>query len=367
MSTPNASNNASTSKPMTGLSDFRFSHIGKQPGLLSRLSDAPSGATTFGDKNVNDMDVEEANGQAAGSPSATHTSSTEADAFAPPEMRIKRKSLLQRLADSGLVDAPDTDRPSATTSSLPTSFATPSLALFTSVPPPFQTSMSNASALSSAPSESLQLRYPPSERPSPSRDLAPTHAPNIASSSPNEAGPSITDERALAEIQELHARLSRGLATFASSGDVSAALAVAGDAVTRAAKARDDARNAHKAVQEALSEAKTSAITARTALETAEKACHSVQTACEAVYTSTQTSEDAQRCAADALAAVTKLSTSHGEWTTRVSTLQDDLARMNACIVSLGRAGSSGASLAAHVAQHPWRNVDVAIAATGSR
>ncbi|KAI5887531.1 uncharacterized protein SCHCODRAFT_01034997 [Schizophyllum commune H4-8] len=59
-------------------------------------------------------------------------------------------------------------------------------------------------------------------------------------------------------------------------------LIITKDAVSRASKARDDARGAHKAFRSALSEAKTNAITARAALETAERACCPVGAACEA-------------------------------------------------------------------------------------
>ncbi|KAL1701770.1 hypothetical protein EV121DRAFT_211434 [Schizophyllum commune] len=344
---------------MPGLSDFKFNYIGRDPGLLSRFSDAPAGDTTYDDEIMDGMDVEDSNmPTASGSQTdATHIAGAEVNAFAPPYPPNRRRSLLERLTGStsaanGEADrstnGPTSSRPAASTSSAVIS--TPnSLFSSTPVPPPFQESTSHASALSTA-SENLQLHYPPSIRPSPSRDEAPING--ASTSSASEPRPTVfpPSNRTLAEIHELRTRMSTTLSSLSAPNSTSTstttALTIAEDAVHRASKARDDARSAHKASQSALSEAKTNVITARAALETAERACRAVEAACEAAYAATQTSEDAQRRAAEAVEVVRRVGEERQgwerereKWRREVEALKGDLGRLDGRLTVLGGSG----------------------------
>ncbi|KAL1753022.1 hypothetical protein FB107DRAFT_218780 [Schizophyllum commune] len=345
---------------MPGLSDFKFSYIGREPGLLSRFSDAPAGDTTYDDETVNGMEVEDSNTPtASGSQTAaTHTAGAEVNAFAPPDLPNRRRSLLERLTGSTSGSAANgeadrftngvtSSRPAASTSSAANS---PSTSLFrnTPVPPPFQESTSNASALSNA-SENLQLHYPPSIRPSPSREEAPMNGASSSTVSQTQSNNTSTN-RTLAEIHELRTRMSSTLSSLTTPASTSpsptTALTIAEDAASRASQARDDARSAHKAAQSALSEAKTNVITARAALETAERACQAVEAACEAAYAATQTSEDAQRRAAEAVEVVRRVGEERERWETErerwrreVEGLKGDLGRLAGWVRVLGGAG----------------------------
>ncbi|KAL1678347.1 hypothetical protein EV122DRAFT_212135 [Schizophyllum commune] len=344
---------------MPGLSDFKFNYIGREPGLLSRFSDAPAGDTTYDDETMNEMEIEDSNTPtASGSQTgATHTAGAEVNAFAPPDLPNRRRSLLERLtgprsAANGEADRSTnghtSSRPAASTSSAVTS--TPnSLFSSTPVPPPFQESTSHASALSTA-SENLQLHYPPSIRPSPSRDEAPING--ASTSSASEPRPTIfsPSNRTLAEIHELRTRMSSTLSSlFApapTSTSTTTALTIAEDAASRASQARDDARSAHKAAQSALSEAKTNVITARAALETAERACRAVEAACEAAYAATQTSEDAQRRAAEAVEVARRVGEEREgwerereKWRREVEALKGHLGRLDGRLRVLGGPG----------------------------
>ncbi|KAL1711907.1 hypothetical protein EV715DRAFT_214656 [Schizophyllum commune] len=344
---------------MPGLADFKFTYIGREPGLLSRFSDAPAGDTTYDDDPANEMDVD--NGTAAATSGsqadATHIAGAEANAFAPLDLPNRRRSLLERITGSTSVANGEADRstngatssqPAASTS---TAVNSPSTSLFrnTPVPPPFQESTSNASALSNA-SENLQLHYPPSVRPSPSREEAPTNGAPASSTSQTRPNTNIPTNRTLAEIHELRTRMSSTLSSFSApaptSTSTTTALTIAEDAVHRASKARDDARSAHKASQSALSEAKTNVITARAALETAERACRSVVAACEAAYAATQTSEDAQRRAAEAMEVVRRVGEEREgwdkereRWRREVEALKGDLGRLDGRLRVLGGSG----------------------------
>ncbi|KAL1730197.1 hypothetical protein EV714DRAFT_211464 [Schizophyllum commune] len=338
---------------MPGLSDFKFNYIGREPGLLSRFSDAPAGDTTYDDETMNGMDVEDSNTPtASGSPTAaTHTAGAEVNAFAPPNLPNRRRSLLERLTGSTSAANGEADRstngatssrPAAATSSAANS---PSTSLFrnTPVPPPFQESTSNASALSNA-SENLQLHYPPSIRPSPSREEAPMNGASSSTVSQTQSNNTSTN-RTLAEIHELRTRMSSTLSSLtahaptSTTTSTSTALTIAEDAASRASQARDDARSAHKAAQSALSEGKTNVITARAALETAERACRAVEAACEAAYAATQTSEDAQRRAAEAVEVVRRVGEEREGWRRQVEALKGDLGRLAGWVRMLGGAG----------------------------
>ncbi|KAI5833885.1 hypothetical protein K523DRAFT_294958 [Schizophyllum commune Tattone D] len=348
---------------MPGLSDFKFNYIGREPGLLSRFSDVPAGDTTYDDETMNGMDVEDSNTPtASGSQTAaTHTAGAEVNAFAPPDLPNRGRSLLERLTgptsaanDEAVrsTNSATSSRPAASTSSAVTS--TPnSLFSSTPVPPPFQESTSHASALSTA-SENLQLHYPPSIRPSPSRDEAPINGASISSAS--EPRPTVfpPSNRTLVEIHELRTRMFTTLSSLSAPNSTSTstttALTIAEDAVHRASKARDDARFAHKASQSALSEAKTNVITARAALETAERACRAVEAACEAAYVATQTSEDAQRRAAEAMEVVRRVGEEREgwdkereRWRREVEALKGDLGRLDGTLrVLTGSGGGDG-------------------------
>ncbi|KAL1689538.1 hypothetical protein GGG16DRAFT_57632 [Schizophyllum commune] len=345
---------------MPGLSDFKFNYIGREPGLLSRFSDVPAGDTTYDDETMNGMDVGDSNTPTASGSQidATHTAGAEVNAFAPPDLPNRRRSLLERLTGSTTAANGEADRstngatssrPAAATSSAANS---PSTSLFrnTPVPPPFQESTSNASALSNA-SENLQLHYPPSVRPSPSREEAPMNGASSSTVSRTQSNNTPTN-RTLAEIHELRARMSTTLSSLSAHAptstttSTSTALTIAEDATSRASQSRDDARAAHKAAQSALSEAKTNVITARAALETAERACRAVEAACEAAYVATQTSEDAQRRAAEAVEVVRRVGEEREgwerereRWRREVEGLKGDLGRLDGWVRGLRGAG----------------------------
>ncbi|KAI5887535.1 uncharacterized protein SCHCODRAFT_02588879 [Schizophyllum commune H4-8] len=337
---------------MPGLSDFKFNYIGREPGLLSRFSDAPAGDATYDEDPMNGMDVEDSNTPAtSGSQAdATHIAGAEANAFAPPDIPNRRRSLLERIdgytsvangvADRFTNNTTSSPRPAASTS---TAINTASTSLFrnTPVPPPFSfpESTSNVSALSNT-SENLQLHYPPSVQPSPSRDGAPITGASFSSASQTQTN-NTTSNRTLADIHELRTRMSTTLSSLSTptSTSTSSALTIAEDAASRASKARDDARGAHKASQSALSEAKTNVITARAALETAERACCAVEAAVEAAYAATQTSEDAQRRAAEAVEVVRRMGEEQERWKKEVEALQGDLARLDGRLRVLGEGG----------------------------
>ncbi|TRM58304.1 hypothetical protein BD626DRAFT_573730 [Schizophyllum amplum] len=308
------------SQPPPSISGFRFNFIGRPPILLSRFSDISAGDASQNGAYTNGMDADQEDEHDTVSLSAAHTSASEA-AFAPPHLRTQRNSLPQTLAspehatsrEAG--QSSDKTFPSFQTSAL-TSHATPAAPLFASAPPPpsLPVALSNDSVTSTAPTDALQLQYPASVRPSPSRDDVNSSSASVPTPPQSHRAPASTPAHIHPEHQE-------------SSNRMSASLAIP--------PPRSTSPPAHKASLMTRAATQSAVAAARLVLQEAEAAHEAAVSSSDALYNAIQMAEEAQRCANDPLAMSTTTASQQTEWMSRAALLHSDLARPNRCIGDL--------------------------------